>query len=158
MKPINARRLEAPVLESKPLSSVCDAFVGGDCPNPECPLSHEVCLVLDSTSATIPVVRGSLTNYLSLAPRVAPFGVSVFDDDGPGSLSVAGPRHDNDHVEVQNIHILPTTDEVSPHLGVYPKTAYQENLVDTLLTTSFHAVQGCAQPAVSSTWNGSFDR
>lgn len=113
MKPISARSVGTPVLESKPLFSVCGAFVDGYCPNPECPLSHEVCFIHDYSPATVPVVRGSLTNYLSLAPRVRAYGEPVFDDDGPGSLSLAGPRHNNDHVEVQNIHILPTTDEVS---------------------------------------------
>ena len=128
MTPIKARSVGPPVLESKPLFSICDAFVDGYCPNPECALSHEVCLIHDGLSATPPVVRGSLTNYLSLAPRVRPFAEPVFDDDGPGSLSLAGPRHDNDHVDVQNILILPTTDEVSHSSALYSRHAYLENL------------------------------
>ncbi|MCJ1307438.1 hypothetical protein MMC25_001084 [Agyrium rufum] len=35
-----------------------------------------------------------------------------FDEDGPGTLSQLGPRHDNDHVSITNIRILPTTDEI----------------------------------------------
>lgn len=34
-----------------------------------------------------------------------------FDTDGPGENSLLGPRHDNDHVYIHNINILPTTDE-----------------------------------------------
>ena len=32
--------------------------------------------------------------------------------DGPGALSAAGPRHDNDHSQIQDIKILPTSDEI----------------------------------------------
>ena len=32
--------------------------------------------------------------------------------DGPGTLSTAGPRHDNDHSQIQDIKILPTSDEI----------------------------------------------
>ncbi|KEF60781.1 uncharacterized protein A1O9_02343 [Exophiala aquamarina CBS 119918] len=39
-------------------------------------------------------------------PRLA------FTDDGPGDLSISGPRHDNDHSDYRKIRILPTTDEI----------------------------------------------
>ena len=44
-----------------------------------------------------------------------------FDQQGPGTLSSGGPRHDNDHVDIRHIQILPTTDEIlavnrPPHL------------------------------------------
>lgn len=48
-------------------------------------------------------------NRLSLEPR--PKHVK-FDHDGPGYLATGGPRHDNDHVHIKNIQILPTTDEI----------------------------------------------
>ncbi|KAL9619933.1 MAG: hypothetical protein Q9160_005490 [Pyrenula sp. 1 TL-2023] len=35
-----------------------------------------------------------------------------FESDGPGHLSQKGARHDNDLVHVQNIQILPTTNEI----------------------------------------------
>jgi hypothetical protein len=35
-----------------------------------------------------------------------------FDNDDPGYLSINGPQHDNDHVNIQDIEILPTTDEI----------------------------------------------
>ncbi|KKY26734.1 putative nfx1-type zinc finger-containing protein 1 [Phaeomoniella chlamydospora] len=56
-----------------------------------------------------PRTASHTTNYLSfeVRPPSAPF-----DDDGPGNLSVEGPRHDNDHVNIRNIQILPTTDEI----------------------------------------------
>lgn len=158
MMRIKARSLGPPALESKPLSSVCDAFVDGYCPDPECPSSHEICFVGDGFSTTVPVVRGSLTNYLSLAPRVRACGEPVFDDDGPGSFSLLGPRHDNDHVEVQHIQILPTTDEVSRRVALHPKACLLRKRVDTLLAEPLHAVQRYGQPAVSSTWNNSFNR
>ena len=40
------------------------------------------------------------------------------DENGPGYLALAGPRHDNDHVMVANIKILPTADEVG-HRTLY---------------------------------------
>jgi hypothetical protein len=35
-----------------------------------------------------------------------------FDNDGPDYLCINGPRHDNNHVDIQDIQILPTTDEI----------------------------------------------
>ena len=41
--------------------------------------------------------------------------------DLPGALSELGPRHDNDHADIFNIKILPTTDEIhSPRLEYLP--------------------------------------
>jgi hypothetical protein len=54
-----------------------------------------------------------LANYLSLHQRPVH---SSFEIDGPGHLSSCGPRHDNDHVNIQDIRILPTADEI---LAVY---------------------------------------
>ncbi|KAH0543461.1 hypothetical protein FGG08_002226 [Glutinoglossum americanum] len=36
----------------------------------------------------------------------------TFDDKGPGQLSGHGYRHDNDHVNIRHIQILPTMDEI----------------------------------------------
>lgn len=49
------------------------------------------------------------TNCLSLERRP---NWTAFDDDGPGNLADFGPRHDNDHVNIRDIQILPTTDEI----------------------------------------------
>jgi hypothetical protein len=48
-------------------------------------------------------------NYLSLEQRPVH---SSFENDGPGYLSSNGPRHDNDHVNIRDIQILPTADEI----------------------------------------------
>jgi hypothetical protein len=48
-------------------------------------------------------------NYLSLEPRSFE---QTFDDKGPGHLSGHGYRHDNDHVDVRHIQVLPTMDEI----------------------------------------------
>lgn len=43
--------------------------------------------------------------------------------DLPGSLSELGPRHDNDHANIFDIKILPTTDEIqSPRLEYLPSS------------------------------------
>ncbi|OAL33033.1 hypothetical protein AYO22_00118 [Fonsecaea multimorphosa] len=47
-------------------------------------------------------------NVLSPDPRPR----LSFTDDGPGNLSVCGPRHDNDHQDYKKIKILPTADEI----------------------------------------------
>ena len=47
-------------------------------------------------------------------PRSTP-GVSVpfvLHQDGPGALSFAGPRHDNDHTRISSIKIMPTQQEI----------------------------------------------
>lgn len=51
-------------------------------------------------------------NYLSLSPKPIPKDDQCFDSDGPGSISSAGVRHDNDFVNISDIRILPTTDEI----------------------------------------------
>ena len=56
-----------------------------------------------------PRVSSSAVNYLSPEIRPAP---APIDDEGPGQLSRAGPRHDNDHISIRDIQILPTADEI----------------------------------------------
>ncbi|KAJ9610528.1 hypothetical protein H2200_005305 [Cladophialophora chaetospira] len=50
----------------------------------------------------------SSAEVLSPDPRPA----LTFTDDGPGNLSLLGPRHDNDHEDFRKIEILPTADEI----------------------------------------------
>ncbi len=50
----------------------------------------------------------SSVEFLSPNPRPP----LAFTDDGPGILSVLGPRHDNDHDNFRKIKILPTPDEI----------------------------------------------
>lgn len=49
----------------------------------------------------------------------------IFDlgQDPPGGLSKLGPRHDNDHANISDIKILPTTEEIhSPRLEYLPSS------------------------------------
>lgn len=39
--------------------------------------------------------------------------------DLPGELSREGPRHDNDHAEISNIKVLPTSEEIISHRNEY---------------------------------------
>ena len=55
-----------------------------------------------------PLISTDLTSYLSLNARPIH---NQFDDDGPGSLARLGARHNNDHIHIKNIKILPTVDE-----------------------------------------------
>lgn len=81
-------------------------------------------------------------NRLSLAPRAIPKDDKCFDRDGPGGLSTAGKRHDNDHVNVRDIQIFPTVDEIlskrSPYMPFKSVTQPHflergpERLIDTL--------------------------
>ena len=61
---------------------------------------------IDTGSARI---VSSQPNFLSLEQRPLH---PTFDIDGPGYLSVDGPRHDNDHINIRDIQILPTADEI----------------------------------------------
>lgn len=58
------------------------------------PLPNGECMRLENTLEPHP------------RPRLA------FTDDGPGELSISGPRHDNDHSDYRQIQILPTADEI----------------------------------------------
>lgn len=60
-------------------------------------------------SENMPRVTALRPNFLSLEHRPTHHS---FESDGPGNSSRLGPRHDNDHVNFQNIQILPTTDEI----------------------------------------------
>ncbi|ERF69408.1 hypothetical protein EPUS_05953 [Endocarpon pusillum Z07020] len=57
----------------------------------------------------LPRVTALSSNLLAVEERPIH---NDFDDEGPGYLSVHGPRHDNDHLNFQDVQILPTTDEI----------------------------------------------
>lgn len=99
---------------------LCDDNINGFCRRGEqCNKSHEICTI-STDSSQHPRVQ-SLPNYLSLEPR-NPLRNEQFDDDGPGVLSNGGSRHDNDYVDIQDIKILPTTDEIlSTRLPYMPR-------------------------------------
>lgn len=109
---VRAAALPASALRRIPLGSLCGSYIEGFCRRGEqCPRSHEICITTPDSSTTTPT-RQSTPNYLSLAPRGSKHDKQRFDDDGPGELSAYGPRHDNDHVNIKDIKILPTIDEI----------------------------------------------
>ena len=137
---IKAGRLPPSTLPRLDLASLCMDFVNGFCRRGEkCSKSHEICVV--PNEATLAPHLNTQNNFLSLDPRAIPPNKHLFDDDGPGNLSRYGPRHDNDHVEIKDISILPTTDEILCRRLPYmprkdPYTAHrhycgEERLLDT---------------------------
>ena len=108
---IRAAKLPPSTLPQLPIASVCQDFVDGFCRREDgCTKSHNICAV-PSEIPSSPVLDCSV-NVLSLDPRFSSRDSLPFDEDGPGHLSRHGPRHDNDHENIQHIKILPTTDEV----------------------------------------------
>ena len=108
---VHASYLSPSTLTTKPLSELCPDFITGFCRRGyHCPRDHEICAIENAR----PPLRRVLCspNLLSLYPRTLPPSQTPFDDDGPGTLSSLGSRHDNDHVDIQDIRILPTTDEM----------------------------------------------
>ena len=69
---------------------------------------------MNSITARLASRRGGETTGIqslnTLSPEPRP--TLAFTDDGPGKLSVFGPRHDNDHDDFRKIDILPTPDEI----------------------------------------------
>lgn len=108
---IRAAKLRPSTLPHLPLASVCQDFVDGFCRRGnDCTKSHHICAVPDETNE--PPVLDCPSNLLSLDPRLSPRESLPFDKDGPGHLSRYGPRHDNDHENIKDVKILPTTDEI----------------------------------------------
>ena len=76
-------------------------------------------LMEQAASHQMAKVRRHLDYGLKSAPlqpttTTAPNLAAAFEisQDGPGLLSSAGPRHDNDHSQIQDIKILPTSQEI----------------------------------------------
>lgn len=108
---VRAATLPPSKLRRIPQASLCLDYVDGFCRRgDECLKSHETCDVSTNAHATRPI--RVMQNYLSLEPRGSAHKQERFDDDGPGELSIHGPRHDNDYVDIKDISILPTTDEI----------------------------------------------
>ncbi|KAI9783521.1 MAG: hypothetical protein M1839_003691 [Geoglossum umbratile] len=89
----------------------------GVCENLVCAYNHSYKLNDDGhISGPFPVHIDSEPNRLSLHPRLSE---QVFDDEGPGHLSSRGYRHDNDHIDIRHIQILPTMDEILSRRSPY---------------------------------------
>ena len=110
---IKAASIQKSGLNKKRAFQLCPKFLAGSCRNHDsCKASHEICEIVGVDYDSKKPSLDCSPNYLSTNPRVAPFNGRVFDKDGPGQLSNAGPRHQNDHVNIQDIAILPTVDEI----------------------------------------------
>ena len=108
---IRAAKLQPSTLPQLPLALVCQDFVSGFCRRGnECTKSHDICAFVNEDSG--PTILYGRPNVLSLDARLLPRNSQPFDKDGPGHWSKYGPRHDNDHADIQYIKILPTTDEI----------------------------------------------
>lgn len=125
---IKAATLPPSTLQKRPLSAVCADFLAGFCRRGDlCRKSHEICAIVGPNERPEAAPLESSPNYLSPKPRLPLPNGCIFDDDGPGSLSSAGARHQNDHgmslrhnrgaaltrtVHIRDITILPMTDEI----------------------------------------------
>jgi hypothetical protein len=108
---IKAAQLEASALSPAAPFFLCQDFIDGFCRRSEsCMKSHEICVVAVTPQQAPPVETAP--HYLSLDSRRSLHTKHLFEDDGPGDLSRLGPRHDNDHISIKDIRILPTTDEI----------------------------------------------
>ncbi|MCJ1462198.1 hypothetical protein MMC07_000798 [Pseudocyphellaria aurata] len=113
MTNIRASSLRPSTLQRRPLSTLCTDYVGGFCRHGDnCKKSHDICTILEEDSRPDAPAIDSQPNWLSLDPRLPFSDGRSFDDDGPGNRSKAGARHQNDHVDIHHISILPTTDEI----------------------------------------------
>ena len=134
---------DEPSLESKSLSVVCSGYVGGFCQFHEgCPMNSTHCIrLIDETPLPPPAASCMWRNVLTLEPRNAPYNKEAyFDNDGPGILSsVQDARHDNDHVLIQDIRILPTTDEVSQRFQLALMVRLTCHNTDPVTPTSVYA-------------------
>ena len=109
-----AAPLDVSSLPCKPLSALCPDYVSGFCrQGDQCSRLHLLCELEGtcSKSAWRPSAN-QRTNILKAEPRRTLHDNAELESDGPGQLSAYGPRHDNDHVDIQDIQILPTTDEI----------------------------------------------
>ncbi|KAK4697266.1 hypothetical protein P7C71_g795, partial [Lecanoromycetidae sp. Uapishka_2] len=108
---IKAARHIPSTLSPVPTFYLCQDFVDGFCRRGEqCLKSHEIC-VIENDNQQAPLIETD-AKFLSLGPRKTVHVKDLFEDDGPGHLSKLGPRHNNDHVSIKDIRILPTTDEI----------------------------------------------
>ncbi|MCJ1282587.1 hypothetical protein MMC26_001912 [Xylographa opegraphella] len=120
-----AHRPDKPHLESKTIEDVCNGYVLGYCEYQEdCPMSASHCVYLIDESAPPPPAPCKCPNVLSLEPRTSQGNTKAcFDNDGPGILSsVQDARHDNDQILIQDIQILPTSDEILSRRRPYMPT------------------------------------
>ena len=125
---IKAASIQKSGLKRKSAFQLCHNFLAGSCRNHDvCNASHEICEIIGVDFDTHKPRLDCSPNYLSKIPRIATSNQRIFDKDGPGQLSNAGPRHQNDHVNIEDITILPTVDEIlSLRIPYVPKKDAKE--------------------------------
>ena len=115
MTSIRAGFLPATSLRELPVSALCADYLGGFCRRGDkCHRVHDICAVAGADNQDVQKSDNlnAPTNFLSQSPRLVQTDQCVFDSDGPGALSCKGARHDNDHLDIYDIQILPTMDEI----------------------------------------------
>ena len=100
----------SPRLQSYPLKSLCQDFVHGVCKSQACSPEKHAMLSVSDTEVKRSMTHVSIANFLTSEPRKANILTGHL---GPGHFNWDGERHDNDFANVDDIKILPTTDEVS---------------------------------------------
>lgn len=110
---VRAQILAEQILPKRPAKALCDDHIRGLCrAGSRCAKVHDIYRLWEERAH--PWTEDELTgfdNFLTLEPRVIS-KETPFENDGPGRLSRYGCRHDNDFVDIRNIRILPTTDEI----------------------------------------------
>ena len=115
MMNVRAGFLPASSLQERPISALCADYLGGFCRRGDkCQKAHDICAIAGTERQDVRKSDGldAATNFLSWSPRLIRSDKCVFDDDGPGFLSSKGARHDNDHLDICDVQILPTMDEI----------------------------------------------
>ena len=109
-----AAQILASSLPVRSASTLCQDYLHSFCRyGDQCPRSHEICLVQENVFEKHTALGQAIppTNVLYMKDRL-PIGHEEADIDSPGTFSVLGARHDNDHVDIKDISILPTTDDI----------------------------------------------
>lgn len=86
---------------------LCKSKLLGKCSNSSCTKEHSIRIVSEAEG---PVSQLLPQNTVSHAPRSALQNSKLFNNQSPQNSKTH--KHDNDHTLIEDIDILPTTDEV----------------------------------------------
>lgn len=130
MSLIRAQALPEQILPKRPSKALCEEHIRGLCrAGSRCVRVHDIYRLWEETTPqwAEEELKG-FDNFLSLEPRVISKENAIFEHDGPGRFSWYGCRHDNDFVDIRNIRILPTTDEILCDRRPYIPSTKNESL------------------------------
>jgi hypothetical protein len=108
-----------PALEERNLRELCPDYVAGYCINDCHPTTHQIFRICGTEGNRVRLCMHA--NFLT-AHHHRLKSKDPYDSDGAGRHSLAGPRHDNDYEDIQDIKILPTIDEVCISKTMKPST------------------------------------